>query len=534
MPDSLTLAAEAPLRRRRTSAAVAAVAIVLAIAAAAIVVVEAAGFGERIPAGVRVDGVPVGGLTPDEASSLLRMRARMRDSRPLTLVGPLRTVATSGAALGAQAQIDQALAEASAGRVGLIRHLLGIGEARAVPLRFAFPRASIEQLAARLGATSAVDATVTVEAGRPRVRPARPGRVVDADALETGLTTLPSRLRVPSVETAPLVTTQAARAAAERAARLVAQPRTIVVGRQEFDITAEDLRAALRIRRVENGFVVGFDPQRLGTVLPRPTRPRDARLVVEGERVRVAPSEPGRAVDAATLAVALTDPTKRTIQAGVDLVRPRVTTADLAALRIREQVSSFTTYYPPGQPRVTNIQRAASVIDGTILRPGGTFSMNQVLGERTIEKGYVAAPQIVGTSFAESVGGGISQVATTLYNGAFFAGLELTEHQPHSLYIDRYPLGREATISWGGPELIFRNDWPAGVLIDVKAGDTSITVRFFSSRLGRRVATQTSMPNGNGGGGFTVEYTRRVYRGTELRRDEHYGVSYGVASVHGR
>jgi hypothetical protein len=204
MPDSLTLAAEAPLRRRRTSAAVAAVAIVLAIAAAAIVVVEAAGFGERIPAGVRVDRVPVGGLTPDEASSLLRMRARMRDSRPLTLVGPLRTVATSGAALGAQAQIDQALAEASAGRVGLIRHLLGIGEARAVPLRFAFPRASIEQLAARLGATSAVDATVTVEAGRPRVRLARTGRVVDADALETRLTMLPSRLRVPSVETAPL------------------------------------------------------------------------------------------------------------------------------------------------------------------------------------------------------------------------------------------------------------------------------------------------------------------------------------------
>jgi vancomycin resistance protein YoaR len=160
-----------------------------------------------------------------------------------------------------------------------------------------------------------------------------------------------------------------------------------VVGRQEFDITAEDLRAALRIRRVENGFVVGFDPQRLGTVLPRPTRPRDARLVVEGERVRVAPSEPGRAVDAATLAVALTDPTKRTIQAGIDLVRPRVTTADLAALRIREQVSSFMTYYPPGQPRVTNIQRAASVIDGTILRPGGTFSMNEALGERTIEKG---------------------------------------------------------------------------------------------------------------------------------------------------
>ena len=144
--------------------------------------------------------------------------------------------------------------------------------------------------------------------------------------------------------------------------------------------------------------------------------------------------------------------------------------------------------------------------------------MNEALGERTIAKGYVAAPQIcAGNSFVDSVGGGISQVATMLYNGAFFAGLELIEHQPHSLYIDRYPLGREATISWGGPELIFRNDWPASVLIKLDATETSITVRFFSSRLGRRVETETSVPYGHGGGSFMVEYTRRVYRGNPSR-----------------
>ena len=139
--------------------------------------------------------------------------------------------------------------------------------------------------------------------------------------------------------------------------------------------------------------------------------------------------------------------------------------------------------------------------------------------------------QIAGNGYADSVGGGTSQVATMLYNGAFFAGLELIEHQPHSLYIDRYPLGREATISWGGPELIFRNDWPAGVLIDLEAGETSITVRFFSSRL-RRVETDTSAPYGHGGDGFTVEYTRPVYRGKRLVRDELYRVRYGVASAH--
>ncbi len=193
-------------------------------------------------------------------------------------------------------------------------------------------------------------------------------------------------------------------------------------------------------------------------------------------------------------------------------------------------VSEFTTYYPPGQPRVVNIRRAAAVIDGTILPPGATFSMNKALGERTIAKGYVPAPQIgAGNSFVDSVGGGISQVATMLYNGAFFAGLELIEHQPHSLYIDRYPLGREATVSWGGPELIFRNDWPASVLIKLDATDTSITVRFFSSRLGRRVETETSLPFGHGGGSFMVDYTRRVYRGTHLARDERFRVRYGVS-----
>jgi VanW like protein len=118
-------------------------------------------------------------------------------------------------------------------------------------------------------------------------------------------------------------------------------------------------------------------------------------------------------------------------------------------------------------------------------------------------------------------------------NGAFFAGLELIEHQPHSLYIDRYPLGREATISWGGPELIFRNDWPASLLIRLATTETSVTVRFFSSGLGRRVETETSAPYGNGGGSFQVEYTRRVYRGSRLTRDERFRVRYGVSAGSG-
>jgi vancomycin resistance protein YoaR len=199
---------------------------------------------------------------------------------------------------------------------------------------------------------------------------------------------------------------------------------------------------------------------------------------------------------------------------------------------------------------VQNIRRAAVLLDGTIVPAGGTFSLNEALGERTVERGFVAAPAIAGGRLEDSVGGGISQLATTLYNAAFFAGLELVEHQPHSLYIDRYPAGREATISWGGPELIFRNDWKAALLIDVEATDTSVTVRFFSSGLDRRVETETGepyayvepairtvvnpdLPPGTrtvvqdaGAAGFTIEYTRKVYEGDTLRRDETFRWRY--------
>jgi vancomycin resistance protein YoaR len=206
--------------------------------------------------------------------------------------------------------------------------------------------------------------------------------------------------------------------------------------------------------------------------------------------------------------------------------QPRIRDPEPKPPPANEVVARFTTRYPAGEPRVTNIRRAAELLDGTQLRPGATFSMNAALGERTLERGFVPAPSIVDDRFVDSVGGGISQVATALYNAAFFAGLDLVEHTPHSIYIDRYPLGREATISWGGPELVFRNDWPAPLRMHLRATDTELTVRFVSAGLGRRVETETSDRIASGGDGFTVEYTRRVYRYDELIVEERFRSRY--------
>jgi vancomycin resistance protein YoaR len=227
-----------------------------------------------------------------------------------------------------------------------------------------------------------------------------------------------------------------------------------------------------------------------------------------------------------------------------------------------ELVSHFTTRYPPGQPRVINIRRAAQLLDRTTLDPGQRFSMNTVLGKRTRARGFVAAPSISGPIHVDSVGGGVSQVATTLYNAAFFAGLRLIAHTPHSFYISRYPPGREATVSWGGPELIFQNDWEAPLLMRLKTTTTSITIWFYSQKLERRVRSATNPPYNYvrprtvyvkdptlapgtqrvlqiaGASGFSVSYTRQVYRDDVIRSDERFSWTYSpentVIAISGR
>ena len=290
----------------------------------------------------------------------------------------------------------------------------------------------MQAVARRLGAAPGVDASIEVSAEGIVVGRGRAGRIVDVAALRSHLSTLPSRVAVPTT-LPPRISTSAALIAATRARRLTETPRTLLIGAEAHTLTPRDLRSLLIVRRAAAGFTIAFDEHRLARLLPLASAPRDATLPVLGQRVRIVPAIPGRKVDVHATALALAHSARTTVRAPVIVQQPEVTTAELRALGIRERISAFTTHYPPGQPRVVNIRRAAAVIDGTILRPGGTFSMNAVLGERTLAKGYVPAPQIVGNSFADSVGGGISQVATMLYNGAFFAGLELIEHQPHSL-----------------------------------------------------------------------------------------------------
>jgi hypothetical protein len=149
---------------------------------------------------------------------------------------------------------------------------------------------------------------------------------------------------------------------------------------------------------------------------------------------------------------------------------------------IVENVGEFTTPHNCCESRVRNIQRIADIVRGVYLVPGETISLNEYVGPRTVENGFIAAGAIRQGHLIQEIGGGVSQFATTIFNAAYFAGLDINEYRSHTLYFSRYPYGREATISNPAPDLVLTNTTAYPVLIWTSYTDTSITVSMYSMK----------------------------------------------------
>ena len=154
----------------------------------------------------------------------------------------------------------------------------------------------------------------------------------------------------------------------------------------------------------------------------------------------------------------------------------------LQELGIIEVVGEFTTNHACCQGRVENIQRLGELLRGKIIMPDETLSVNNYIGRRTVEKGFTTGGVIYGGVISSDVGGGISQFITTFFNAVFYAGLDYESYQAHTIYISRYPYGREATISYPAPDFEIRNTSQYPVLIWSTWTDTSISVQLYSTQ----------------------------------------------------
>jgi hypothetical protein len=269
----------------------------------------------------------------------------------------------------------------------------------------------------------------------------------------------------------------------------LAAPITVVTGSVLTSVDGASVASWLTITPGDDGLELGVDPQLVidGMTSLNPTINRSevpvSFAVVDG----AVTTSPG------TGAVVCCDP------ASADQVIEAITTpariANLtmieaplvkgpqwaASLGIVEPVGTFTTNYPAGQDRAINIVRIAEIIRGTVIEPGTTFSVNETTGPRTEAQGFVPGGIIVNGKLSTGVGGGISQFATTLFNAAFFAGLDIPDFMMHTLYISRYPYGREATLAWPTVDLKITNNTPYGILIWTESTPESITVTLYST-----------------------------------------------------
>ncbi|MFI7338212.1 VanW family protein [Streptomyces sp. NPDC050085] len=173
---------------------------------------------------------------------------------------------------------------------------------------------------------------------------------------------------------------------------------------------------------------------------------------------------------------------QRTGPVKVTTQQPKITRTNVDDLGIKEKISEFTVDFPSAPYRVTNIGRAAELINGSVVLPGNEWSFNKTVGERTKENGFVDGIMINNGVYEKAAGGGVSAVATTMFNAMYFAGVKPVEYGAHSFYIERYPEGREATVAWGSLDLRFNNDTGNAIYIRTKATDTSITVTFLGTK----------------------------------------------------
>ncbi|NBE56948.1 VanW family protein [Streptomyces boluensis] len=480
--------------------------------------------GDGIDPGTHIRGVDVGGLSRADAErKLQRELVAGEGAKPLAIRVGDRTGTVDPAAAGltvdTEASVDKAARDGadpltvigglfrSGGEVEPVVH---VDEDKA--------RATLQQVGEK-HRQKARDGAVTFKDGKAEVRAARTGHTLDVDGALTALrgAYLPERpadgtkaagtgavrtagaeTELPTHETRPKVTAdETARALREFARPAMSGPVTLDIGGEKLTIGQGTLGKHLKLKADDKG---RLEPRLDSKGLiedPEVARPlagltgtaENATFRLDGDRVvptsdgRAGLEVTGKALGKAVLPL-LTESgaAARTGKVAAVTTQPEVTSANAAELGLTEKMSSFTVNFEPAAYRSTNIGRAVELINGSVVMPDESWSFNRTVGERTEANGFVDGTIILNDQFTKAAGGGVSSVATTMYNALFFAGVKPLEHGAHSFYIERYPEGREATVAWGSLDLRFLNDSGKAIYIQAESTDTSVTVTFLGTK----------------------------------------------------
>lgn len=514
--------------------------------------------GSGVLPNTTVSGVSIGGLSPAKAEARLHARLAEKATAPIhVLIGEQQSdvdPAAAGLSFDAKATVAAA-GKRTANPITLVSALLGHRVVEpAIAVDTAKMTDELDNLDASLG--SGHDGGIRFDGLTPVAIPPVKGQAIVKEnaipALRTAYLASSEPVRLPTKLVEPAISADVVRHTIETIAKpAVAAPVALDVAGSRVsvgpDVIAKNLifqpRGEVLAPIVDGAGVANA----LGGKLKALDAPgKDASFDLSSGTPVIVPSRPGTTADVEKLAAAIIDvlprPAPRVVTVPTTSVQPNFTTEAAQALGIKEQVSTFTTRHACCAPRVTNIHKMADIVNGHVVLPGDTFSINEFVGERDRARGFVPAPMIFDGLYVDSVGGGVSQFATTLFNAVFFAGLEDVEHHPHSYYISRYPAGRESTVSFPQPNMVFRNNTATGILIQTSYTATSLTITFWGTKYydiessssakygfttaGTRYNTRPDCESASGNQGFQIDVTQTFKQDGKVVRTRAYHTTY--------
>lgn len=511
----------------------------------------------KVPRGVVVAGVNIGGMGKVEAQGVLEQHFAEQSTRPVTVRGGAKSVTLDPVSSGLAVDLPGTVAAAGAQDYNPISRVASFFTTREVPVvstvnNLQFDRAvdyAVSQLA-----LAPVDAQLALVDGQAKVTPGVVGQAADPaevaklvreEWLDAG------GVEVPVAETQPQISTAAAQKVADGDAAKALRGDLVAHGVNPDGAAGDGVIPLARMgevvtfRPAGDQLITEVNAERAQQILaeglaPTESEMRNARISFDSGAKVVTPSQPGHEIDWEALMDHFQDrvlgDAPRTWDAKYTDIAPTFTTDDAEKATFNERVSTFTTG-GFSQASGVNIRRVAEMVNGAIVAPGQTFSLNGYTGPRGTAQGFVESGIIMNGHADKAVGGGISQFATTLYNAAYFAGMQDVAHTAHSYYISRYPAGREATVFEGAIDLQFKNTTPYPVQIRTSWTPSNITVSMYGVKTlevesinGGRWATTQPQPitlsgsncvPSSGAPGFTTSDTRivRDLQGREISRN---------------
>ncbi|MEW6636062.1 MAG: peptidoglycan binding domain-containing protein [Actinomycetota bacterium] len=496
-----------------------------------------ASMGEIRP-GVKVGNVPVGGMTRQEARALLEEESSGLERIALKRDGRIVARANPGVRTDVGASVERAYSVGRDG--GLLERLAGrsarVSGTRVEPtIRYdrEAVRNAVENLERDLRREPR-NASVSVEGGEVTVSEAQDGYRLDVAAtlerLESGIRNLDATVTVSGREIESEISTAEVEQAAKEARAATGGEVILSAGEREWRLSPARIGETIEFPIEDGEPRARLDRAAMWAALSEAraalnVEPVEASYELSGPGVSIVPGRSGRRIEERKLLNALEKGIfegRRRYEIPVVVVRPDLTTAEARTLRPTTVLGEYKTDYTwdtdPG--RRTNMQLASSALSGTTVAPGEVFSYNAV----TEPLDYEEAKVIEEGAVAYAEGGGLSQVSSTLFMAANYAGLEIIEAHPHSAELPYIPPGLDTTVWFGALDLRFRNDTEGYILIEQWQGaDGYNHARIWGQPTGRRVEIRSEKTHEDTGpkGRRITRYavSKTITRGDEVLFD---------------